>query len=134
MAKKQVPKIDMAELQQKLQRQFSNLDPKDPSLWPAVPRYLLCAFITVGVVIGLWFAKLSEYEEEWEAEKAKEVTLKQDYQKKIDQSRQPRGDEEAARASSAVCDSARKAIAQQGRNVGAAVGHQPSRFGAQPAV
>ena len=83
MAKKQVPKIDMAELQQKLQRQFSNLDPKDPSLWPAVPRYLLCAFITVGVVIGLWFAKLSEYEEEWEAEKAKEVTLKQDYQKKL---------------------------------------------------
>ena len=83
MAKKQVPKIDMADLQQKLQRQFSNLDPKDPSLWPAVPRYLLCAFITVGVVIGLWFAKLSEYEEEWEAEKAKEVTLKQDYQKKL---------------------------------------------------
>ena len=83
MAKKQVPKIDMAELQQKLQRQFSNLDPKDPSLWPAVPRYLLCAFITVGVVIGLWFAKLSKYEEEWEAEKAKEVTLKQDYQKKL---------------------------------------------------
>ena len=83
MAKKQVPKIDMAELQQKLQRQFSNLDPKGPSLWPAVPRYLLCAFITVGVVIGLWFAKLSEYEEEWEAEKAKEVTLKQDYQKKL---------------------------------------------------
>ena len=83
MAKKQVPKIDMAELQQKLQRQFSNLDPKGPSLWPAVPRYLLGAFITVGVVIGLWFAKLSEYEEEWEAEKAKEVTLKQDYQKKL---------------------------------------------------
>ncbi len=83
MAKKQVPKIDMAELQQNLQRQFSNLDPKDPSLWPVVPRYLLCVFITVGVVIGLWFAKLSEYEEEWEAEKAKEVTLKQDYQKKL---------------------------------------------------
>lgn len=83
MAKKQLPKIDMAELQQNLQRQFSNLDPKDPSLWPAAPRYLLCAFIAVGVVIGLWFAKLSEYEEEWEAEKATEVTLKQDYQKKL---------------------------------------------------
>lgn len=83
MAKKQLPKIDMAQLQQNLQRQFSNLDPKDPSLWPAIPRYALCAFITVGVVIALWFAKLSEYEEEWEAEKATEVTLKQDYQKKL---------------------------------------------------
>lgn len=83
MAKKQLPKIDMAELQQNLQRQFSNLDRKDPSLWPAIPRYALCAFIAVGVVIGLWFAKLSEYEEEWEAEKATEVTLKQDYQKKL---------------------------------------------------
>ena len=83
MAKKQLPKIDMAELQQNLQRQFSNLDPKDPSLWPAIPRYVLYAFIAVGVVIGLWFAKLSEYEEQWEAEKATEVTLKQDYQKKL---------------------------------------------------
>lgn len=83
MAKKQLPKIDMAELQENLQRQFSNLDPKDPSLWPAVPRYLLCAFIAVGVVAGLWFAKLVDYEEEWEAAKASEVTLRQDYQKKL---------------------------------------------------
>ena len=83
MAKKQIPKIDMAELQQNLQRQFSNLDPKDPSLWPALPRYLLCIFIALGVAAGLWFAKLSEYQDEWEAEKTKEVTLKQDYQKKL---------------------------------------------------
>jgi type IV pilus assembly protein PilO len=86
MAKKQtskIPKIDMVELQQNLQRQFSNLDPKDPSLWPVLPRYLLCVFIALGVAAGLWFAKLSEYQDEWEAEKATEVTLKQDYQKKL---------------------------------------------------
>lgn len=83
MAKKQIPKIDMAELQQNLQRQFSNLDPKDPSLWPVLPRYLLCAFIAIGVAAALWFVKLSEYQDEWEAEKATEVTLKQDYQKKL---------------------------------------------------
>lgn len=83
MLKKQVPKIDMAQLQENLQRQFSNLDPKDPSLWPAVPRYLLCAFIALGVAAVLWFVKLSDYEQEWETEKANEITLKQDYQKKL---------------------------------------------------
>ena len=83
MAKKNLPKIDMVQLQQNLQRQFTNLDPKDPSLWPALPRYLLCLFIALGVAAALWFVKLSEYQEEWEAEKATEVTLKQDYQKKL---------------------------------------------------
>ena len=83
MVKKQIPKVDMAQLQQNLQRQFTNLDPKDPSLWPALPRYLLCVFIAVGVVAALWFAKLSDYEQEWETEKATEITLKQDYQKKL---------------------------------------------------
>ena len=83
MPKKHLPKIDMAQLQQNLQRQFTNLDPKDPSLWPVLPRYLLCIFIALGVATVLWFVKLSEYQEEWEAEKATEVTLKQDYQKKL---------------------------------------------------
>ena len=83
MPKKHLPKIDMAQLQQNLQRQFTNLDPKDPSLWPVLPRYLLCIFIVLGVATVLWFVKLSEYQEEWEAEKATEVTLKQDYQKKL---------------------------------------------------
>ncbi len=83
MATKKAPKIDMAELQANLQRQFTNLDPKDPSLWPALPRYLLCVLIAIGVVVGLWFAKLVDYEEEWEAAKATEVTLRQDYQKKL---------------------------------------------------
>lgn len=83
MLKKKVPKIDMAQLQEHLQRQFSNLDPKDPSLWPALPRYLLCVFIALGVATALWFVKLSDYEQESEAEKATEITLKQDYQKKL---------------------------------------------------
>ncbi|WP_027994357.1 type 4a pilus biogenesis protein PilO [Simplicispira psychrophila] len=83
MLKKKVPKIDMVQLQENLQRQFSNLDPKDPSLWPALPRYLLCAFIALGVATVLWFVKLSDYEQEWEAEKTTEITLKQDYQKKL---------------------------------------------------
>lgn len=83
MPKKQIPKIDMLALQQNIQRQFTNLDAKDPSLWPALPRYLLCAFIAVGVAVALWFVKLADYEQELETEYATEVTLKQDYQAKL---------------------------------------------------
>ena len=83
MAKQQSPKLDMATLQEDLQRQFRNLDPKDPSLWPALPRYLLCAFIAFGVAAVLWFALLSDYEEELQGAQAQEVTLKAEYQKNL---------------------------------------------------
>lgn len=83
MAKKQNPKIDLAALQQDLQRQFSNLDPKDPSLWPALPRYLLCAFIAIGVAMVLWFVQLTDYQTELQTEQTAELTLRQDYQKKL---------------------------------------------------
>ncbi|GAB3356276.1 MULTISPECIES: type IV pilus inner membrane component PilO [Giesbergeria] len=83
MVKKQIPKIDFAALQQDVQRQFTNLDTKDPSLWPPLPRTLLCVFIAVGVAVALWFAVLVDYEAELEAAQAQEQTLRQDYQKKL---------------------------------------------------
>ena len=61
MAKQQSPKMDMATLQEDLQRQFRNLDPKDPSLWPA----------------------LTGYEEELQAAQDKEAVLKTEYQKNL---------------------------------------------------
>ena len=73
----------MAQLQEQLQRQFRNLDTKDPSLWPPLPRYLLCVFLAVGVAVALWFVKLTDYEVELEAERNTEQTLRQDYQKKL---------------------------------------------------
>ena len=84
MAKKdKLPSINVAELAQQVQRQFTNLDPKDPSLWPIIPRVFLCAMIAIGVAAALWFALLSDYEVELEAERAKEVTLRDDFQKKL---------------------------------------------------
>lgn len=78
-----VPKIDFVALQQNLQRQFANLDPKDPSRWPLVPRVLLCVFITVAVVVALWFFKLTDSEIELETARAQEQTLRQEYQKNL---------------------------------------------------
>ena len=83
MAKKTKPKIDFATIQLELSRQFRNLDPKDPSLWPLLPKALLCLFITGAVATVLWFAKINEYQAELEAEVAKEQTLRQDYEVKL---------------------------------------------------
>jgi len=83
MAKKKASQIDFARLQSDLQRQFQNLDPKDPSRWPVVPRALLCIAIAVGIATFLWFFKLTDYEAELEAERATEQTLRADYQAKL---------------------------------------------------
>ncbi|QIL81620.1 type 4a pilus biogenesis protein PilO [Diaphorobacter sp. HDW4A] len=83
MASKRAPKFEMAQVQEKLQRQFSNLDPKDPSIWPILPKILLCALITVVVVGGAWYFWLQDYEDQFQAEAAKELTLRDEYTKKL---------------------------------------------------
>ena len=83
MPKKQIPKIDFVALQQKVQRQFTNLDTKDPSLWPVLPRTLLCILNAVGVAAALWFTVLVDYETELQTARSQEQTLRQDYQKKL---------------------------------------------------
>ena len=83
MATKPKMSIDFPALQARLVGQFRNLDPKDPSVWPAVPRYTFLLAITVAVVAGLWFAWLSSSQDELEAERAKEVTLRADYSAKL---------------------------------------------------
>lgn len=83
MAKKQASKIDFAALQSNLERQFKNLDTKDPSLWPPLPQFLLCALIAIGVAVVLWFVQLTDYQAELDMERSKEVTLREDYTKKL---------------------------------------------------
>ena len=72
MAKKQKNSIDTAALQETLQRQFRNLDTRDPSLWPPLPRYLLCIFIVAAVVVALWYVKLTDYLDALDADRGKE--------------------------------------------------------------
>jgi type IV pilus assembly protein PilO len=75
--------IDFAALQEKLTSQFRGLDPKDPSMWPALPRY--CSFLAaaIAVVAGLWFGYISNSEVELEAERATEVKLREDFKGKL---------------------------------------------------
>ena len=82
MAKIPKLKFDFAAIQSNLKAQFTGLNPNDPPSWPALPRYVLCAVVTLLVVAGLWFAWLSSSEEELTAERGKEVVLREDFTKK----------------------------------------------------
>ncbi|WP_462388927.1 type IV pilus inner membrane component PilO [Acidovorax sp. Q11] len=83
MANKKEKSISFAEQMDVVQRQFKNLDTKDPSLWPVFPKALLCLFIAGAVATVSWFAFLKDYEAELEGERSKEVALRADYQKKL---------------------------------------------------
>lgn len=77
------PSIDFAALQEQVVGQFRNLNPNDPSTWPALPRYALCALTAVLVVAGLWFAWLKSSDDELIAERDNEAKLRVEYTDKL---------------------------------------------------
>lgn len=77
--------VDFAAALQRFGNQFRGLNPNDPSVWPAAPRYALCFGVTLIVLVALWFVWLTNSNEELEAERTKEVTLKADYTTKVAQ-------------------------------------------------
>lgn len=83
MADKAPSRFNFAEFQQSLQAQFRGLNPNDPSAWPAVPRYVLCFVLMTAIVVALWFVWLNSSDAELEMERAKEITLRDDYKKKL---------------------------------------------------
>lgn len=83
MASKSSLNFDFPAWQEKLLGQFRNLDPKDPSNWPALPRYVLFVAITILLVVVLWFLWLNTSEAELEAEQATEVKLREEYKVKL---------------------------------------------------
>jgi type IV pilus assembly protein PilO len=83
MAKSPSINVDFKGIQDKLKAQFSGLDPNDPSQWPGLPRNLLFVAVCAAVIAGLWFAWLKASDEELNVEKSREVTLREDYRKKL---------------------------------------------------
>lgn len=72
-----------AQLQETLRAQFSNLDPRNPVVWPALPRYGLFLVVAIVVVVVLWFVWLSGEDEILNQERAKEVQLREEYRTKL---------------------------------------------------
>jgi len=85
MASSRLPKIDVARLQQAVLSQFRGLNPNDPGSWPVLPRAALCLFLMAAIVTVLWFVWLTGSAEELEIEQKKELTLREDYRKKLAQ-------------------------------------------------
>lgn len=85
MASKKSSKPDVSESLRKFGAQFQGLDTRDPSSWPAVPRYALFALLAAVVAGALWFFWVQNYADELEAERNTETTLRQDYTKKLQQ-------------------------------------------------
>jgi len=83
MAVKIPSSIDFPKLQEQLVSQFRDLDPKDPSVWPAVPRYGLFIITAVVIVVALWFLWLTSSEEVLQQEQEKEIKLRADYKTKL---------------------------------------------------
>jgi len=63
--------------------QFRNLNTKDPSSWPLLPRYAMFAVIVVSCVAALWFVWLSDKQGELTAEQEKEIKLREEYRTKL---------------------------------------------------
>lgn len=84
MASKRKPSsIDWADLQQTLQRQFSGLDPNDPSRWPTLPRALLLLAVAVFIVVALWYVWLSDRRDALDAAQRREGELRTEYTQKV---------------------------------------------------
>ncbi|MBL7088388.1 type 4a pilus biogenesis protein PilO [Acidovorax sp.] len=83
MAKIKENSINFAERIESVQRQFKNLDTKDPSVWPVLPKVILCIFIAGAVAAISWFAFLQDYEVQLDGERTKELALRTDYQNKL---------------------------------------------------
>ncbi|NCP41036.1 MAG: type 4a pilus biogenesis protein PilO [Rhodoferax sp.] len=63
--------------------QFRNLDTRDPSSWPNLPKFGLYLLVTVAVVVALWFVWLSDTSDELTLEQEKEVKLRDEYKVKL---------------------------------------------------
>lgn len=75
--------LDLSTLKEQVQSQFRNLDPQNPAVWPAIPRYALMLAVAAMVVVALWFVWLSSSDEELEIERTKETQLREDYKSKL---------------------------------------------------
>lgn len=75
--------LHLKERLEELAGQFRNLDPKDPSNWPALPRYVVFLAVAVFCLVVLWFLWLSDNQTILTTEQEKELTLRDEYKLKL---------------------------------------------------
>jgi len=83
MAKSPNVSIDLKTWFEDASAQFRNLDSKDPSSWPDLPRYALYAGVALVLVVLLWFLWLTDSKDELIAEQEQELKLRDEYNVKL---------------------------------------------------
>jgi type IV pilus assembly protein PilO len=83
MAKSLKFSFDMKAWFEDVSAQFRNLDSKDPSSWPQLPRYALFLVIAIVVVVLLWFVWLSDSKDELVVVQDQELKLRDEYKVKL---------------------------------------------------
>ncbi|MDR0275216.1 MAG: type 4a pilus biogenesis protein PilO [Burkholderiaceae bacterium] len=68
-----------------LREQFRIVDRRSPWTWPALPRYILLLAVAALVVGLVWYVVFSDDMTQLERERQTEVTLRADFQKKVQQ-------------------------------------------------
>jgi type IV pilus assembly protein PilO len=77
--------VDLNSVFESAVSQFRSLNPNEPGQWPLLPKTITWAAVAVVMVVLGWFMVLSGAQDELDAERAKEPTLKQDYRAKLGQ-------------------------------------------------
>lgn len=83
MATTSFPNVDFNALQARVVSQFKDLDPKDPSAWPLLPRNLLLIGTSLAIVVALWFLWLTGSQDVLQQEVEREAKLREDYKTKL---------------------------------------------------
>jgi type IV pilus assembly protein PilO len=79
------PPLETPDFKERIASQFRGLNPNDPASWPLFPKLLVCLAVMAGIVVALWFAWLTSSADELEVQQKKELTLREDYRKKLTQ-------------------------------------------------
>lgn len=85
MASKNSLNVDLNSVFEGAAAQFRGLNPNEPGQWPPLPKVMTWVMLAVGVVVVGWFLLLSTANDELEAERGKEPSLRADYRNKLGQ-------------------------------------------------
>lgn len=85
MASKKSMNVDLNSVFEGAAAQFRGLNPNEPGQWPVLPKLATWSVLALAVVVVGWLLLLSTANDELEAERAKEPSLKADYRNKLAQ-------------------------------------------------
>ena len=85
MAKASSLNMDVGELFGRATAQFSGLNTNEPGQWPLLPKIAAWALAGIAIVVAGWFLLLQTANDELEAERAREPTLRAQYRDRLAQ-------------------------------------------------